>query len=328
LSIHSGLRLLCALLILGTARTTAEGAPPQLTRRESPTTDDLHAVCFVDAAHGWILTHSTGRVWRTTDGGTTWKLGGELEEGYIEWIFFRDRDHGWLCGERGRLCATGDGGGSWQCRSEPGADAALSVVHFWDDEQGFASGMRVRDRSSVLFATEDGGRSWLDRSTTAAGRGMSDALVATGSASVLVGGFGGVWRATDRGADWSSVSVDRGAVVRGLATQPKDTLWAVGHRGLVLVSRDDGASWQRRDAFTDALLRGVVFASEKRGLIFGNRDGGGHTLWYTDDGGDSWAPVPEEFPALHRSAVTRKHIWLVGAGGAIYTLNRSGGEAE
>jgi len=328
LSARFGFVVLCAVPGLCVAQAAAERLPFELTRRVSPTTDDLHAVCFVDAAHGWIATHASGRVLRTTDAGATWESITQLEPGYIEWISFRDADHGWLCGEHGRLCATGDGGRTWRCHDEPGDEAALSVVHFRDDEHGFATGMRIRDRSSVVLVTDDGGRSWRDRSKTVAGRGMTDALVTIDPTTTLVGGFGAVWRTDRDGADWMSVAAPNGAVVRGLAVQPRETVWAVGHHGLALVSKDAGRTWQRRESFTNGLLRGVVFVSENTGLIFGSRDGAGHTLWHTENGGDFWASVPRELPELHRAAVTTERIWLVGAGGAIYTLDRPAGEAD
>jgi len=66
--------------------------------------------------------------------------------------------------------------------------------------------------------------------------------------------------------------------------------WAVGDGGLLLHTRDGGASWDERFIANASALKSVVFAPDGRqGWVLG-ADGG--RLWRTVDGGDSWSEAP------------------------------------
>lgn len=99
---------------------------------------------------------------------------------------------------------------------------------------------------------------------------------------------------------------------------------AVGERGHVLVSRDDGASWIQADVPTRAMLTGVHLHDEALGWAVGHDE----TIVRTRDGGATWELVrsePEaERPLLDvwfRDAV---HGFAVGAYGA-FLVTADGG---
>ena len=66
-----------------------------------------------------------------------------------------------------------------------------------------------------------------------------------------------------------------------------DRLVAVGERGHILVSSDDGATWRQVEAPTRAMLTGVAFADDRVGVAVGHDA----VILRTTDGGESWAMV-------------------------------------
>ncbi len=102
-------------------------------------------------------------------------------------------------------------------------------------------------------------------------------------------------------------------------------LVAVGERGHVLVSDDDGASWRQVLVPTRATLTAVHFADDRRGWAVGHDA----VIIGTTDGGDSWRRVhyapDEERPLLDLWFRDAEHGVAVGAYG-YYLVTEDGGE--
>ena len=62
---------------------------------------------------------------------------------------------------------------------------------------------------------------------------------------------------------------------------------AVGERGVLLQSDDDGATWKGQRTPTTRTLTGVAFNDDKNGIAVGH----GATILRTADGGTTWQPV-------------------------------------
>jgi len=78
--------------------------------------------------------------------------------------------------------------------------------------------------------------------------------------------------------------------------------WAVGDGGLLLRTRDGGASWEQRALPGAPLLVGVSFAPDGRqGWLLGSEGG---LMWRTTDGGDTWTAAPG-LPLLSASSLRR-----------------------
>ena len=70
----------------------------------------LNDVFFVDGTYGWAA--GTG-VWKTTDGGATWRRIPVLAGTTLRRIVFADRNRGWALGHDNRVLRTEDGGETW-----------------------------------------------------------------------------------------------------------------------------------------------------------------------------------------------------------------------
>lgn len=117
---------------------------------------------FLNGRTGFIV--DRGRFLRTTDGGATWNLMGEVSA-YITSFTFVDEERGWAIGVTGAGTAearpaalsTQDGGKTWQNLTLPELepdDAVLRSVFFYDSKNGWIAG------DGCILRTRDGGEHW------------------------------------------------------------------------------------------------------------------------------------------------------------------------
>jgi photosystem II stability/assembly factor-like uncharacterized protein len=111
---------------------------------------------FVDESHGWLI--ETFTVWQTADGGAKWEEVLSIDDPRITGQpgrgFFMNQK-AWICGSKGQLYSTTNGGKTWQIQT---IDDSLncSDVFFVDEQTGWLS----RNSNGQLYRSEDGGRSW------------------------------------------------------------------------------------------------------------------------------------------------------------------------
>jgi photosystem II stability/assembly factor-like uncharacterized protein len=103
----------------------------------------------------------------------------------------------------------------------------------------------------------------------------------------VIGARGGrIFRTTDGGKTWASAATaDAKENVLDIArTHDPQRLWAVGPRGMILRSSDDGATWQDHSLGKDITLNAVTFVDDREGWIVGEFG----TILQTTDGGETW----------------------------------------
>ncbi len=199
----------------------------KIARRTVETDKNLRAVYFVDSMTGWAA-GDAGAVYRTTDGGKSWKplLSGAVAN--INFIYFIDWNHGWMLGESsGRmtdetegeniLLITTNGGRSWTRKSLPN----VTCLYFVDSRSGWAVG-----RNATLLKTTDGGLEWskvesiekligLPIESSSYNFGFSDIHFIDAQQGWLIGNFygrardniGGIFKTSDGGATWKRIPV-------------------------------------------------------------------------------------------------------------------------
>jgi photosystem II stability/assembly factor-like uncharacterized protein len=108
-----------------------------------------------------------------------------------------------------------------------------------------------------------------------------------GPSTGVIGGRGGrIFRTTDGGQSWSPVAAAGVTenVLDFARSRDANRLWAVGPRGMLLRSVDDGATWQDRSLGKDVTLNAVTFVDDQEGWVVGEFG----TILHTVDGGESW----------------------------------------
>jgi photosystem II stability/assembly factor-like uncharacterized protein len=121
--------------------------------------DDLYAASAVGSEHLCVAGYF-GAIYRTTDGGQTFrKLETPTEKSLYD-ISFADEKVGWVVGRRGFIIRTGDGGDSWTEQRTPRQPAQhIFAVSAISPERAWAVG-----EWGGRYETFDGGETWIDRS--------------------------------------------------------------------------------------------------------------------------------------------------------------------
>ena len=292
-------------------------------------TDSLYATAFVDANSGWAV-GAFGTIFRTGDGGKSWRV---QESGTAEHLFgvdFVDGQHGWAVGRLGIVLQTQDGGETWEARN-PGVQHHLFDVHALDAQHVRAVG----DWGSILSSV-DGGRSWqtypLERDVILNAQAWPDARHGW-----IVGENGLILATSDGGASWEEQSSGVLKTLFGVCFRGPRHGWAVGLDGLILHTADGGNTWeiQRGDpevsmleqvgfkeAFDNPSLYAVAVTS-----TYGYAVGDNGAVFFSADGGLTWARKSVPDAANLRwirsvSLVNGTHGLLVGANGMTIRAER------
>jgi len=205
----------------------------------------------------------------------------------------------WLCGEYGQLACSRDGGKSWKA-FDTGTDACLFALALAPDgavwvvgDQGYA-GRVLGDRTSLLdFGTTArlasihvvhgeivvlGGDGnvfrWREGGVTTAATGATKpltSLTVTKHGTWVLTGDGGFVACSPDGSWFTRVRANVDVDLEAVATLADGRVVAVGDRGIVLVSADDGRTWRTLDAKLSAHLWSVERFGG--GALIGGDDG-------------------------------------------------------
>jgi photosystem II stability/assembly factor-like uncharacterized protein len=251
--------------------------------QRSTTTEDLYAVEFLDNDTGWVV-GAFGTIVHTSDGGKTWEKQQGGTENHLYALNFIDEREGWAVGYYGTVIHTMDGGNRWEDRST-GLDVNLNAVSFINRNEGWTGGEfgtilhtttggtawedQTTGRRSIfgihftdaqhglavgllgtMLSTSNGGNNWISEESGTVNTFFD--IVVDRDTAFSVGEKGTVVR-TLMGEDGSclksvSVPVETNQWLAGLCllSREKRSLCAVGSRGTVLYSTDDGFTWINR----------------------------------------------------------------------------------
>lgn len=284
----------------GTVLRTVDGTRWQAMQVPDAGKIDFRDIQAFDADHAVVMGAGPGeasRIYRTEDGGATWRLTttNAVADGFWDAMAFWDKDHGILFGDpvegRFQVYVTVDGGLHWTEVPATGLDAL-------EHEGAFAA-------SGTCL--------------TVAGSG--DAWIATGGAATSR-----VFHSSDRGRTWraSDVPIPAGAPARGafsvafpnpkagiaVGGDYKDTMMA-GVNGAR--SDDGGATWTALQVQPAGYLSvAAPVPGTKGGFVAAGLAGSGVTL----DGGRHWT-VLDRTPVNTVGFADRATGWAVGPKGLL-----------
>ena len=154
------------------------------------------SILFIDENIGWASGYgipSSGmfnsRIIHTSDGGNSWELQYDQQEGGRTWLHFQDELNGWavtnsIVGENdGLILQTSDGGETWMPQNS-GVTKSLFRIFFTDKSNGWVVG-----EDGVVLKTIDGGEQWSQQNNP-----TNDNLFA-----VFARNDGNAWAAGDDG---------------------------------------------------------------------------------------------------------------------------------
>jgi len=259
----------------GTVLRTLDGNNWQVMQVPGAEKLDFRDIHAFDASRAVAMSAGPGeasRVYRTVDGGASWRLqaSNAYPEGFWDAIAFWDGENGLMFGDpvKGsfQLYRTADGGASWQEVKPAGLEALPS-------EGAFAA-------SGTCLVVG----------------GQGDAWIATGG-----GANARVFHTTDRGATWraATVPIPAGAAAKGVFSlgflDTKVGVAAGGdyqQAGLPELNgartEDGGATWSPAPILPSGYMSVVApVPGAPRSLVAGGLAGSG----YSRDGGKSWTAL-------------------------------------
>jgi photosystem II stability/assembly factor-like uncharacterized protein len=193
---------------------------------ESPTTNDLNTLFFIDSLRGYVAGDS-GLILHTSNGGTSWIQQQSNTDRNIIDIFFLNEDLGWgvawsesVLPFATFIINTTDGGENWTVSQFRPENILMYSIYFVDSLRGFTGG-----NPGAIFRTTDGGVSWDSASIAPAPFAYFPILkfnfynelygFACGGAHDIAGV---TWKTTDGGDYWVPIDI---------AYTPPDEIWDI-----------------------------------------------------------------------------------------------------
>lgn len=257
-------------------RTTDAGASWSVVT--SGTTSDLRDVWYASDATV-VAVGAAGTVMRSRDGGATWARLIVPSTDALNGVCFADTAHGTIVGGAGAVLLTHDGGASWVFKRPTGV--VLNAVSFAGANDGWVVG-----ESGAVYGTHDGGFSWYPVQPSLTAQSLRSVWRRTATQTVA-GGLSGVQLTTAATADslqWALGSFGAGVTVNAVQMIDESTGYAVGANGngIVLRTRDGGATWSPQLPGTTVALQDVWFVDALRGWAVGPSG----RIVHTSRGGD------------------------------------------
>ncbi|HQR40598.1 MAG TPA: YCF48-related protein [Blastocatellia bacterium] len=295
------------------------GRPPGVTTGRWVTgpragDQDLLAVDFVDATHGWAvgdIAPSGSAIMFSPDGGHTWRAVTATTE-VLASVCFVTAERGWVAGYAGQIRRTDDGGRTWLTLRSERESEVINSIFFVDSTHGWAAG-----GSGLLLRTVDGGATWLPVSVSPQ-TDLWSVRFATIDRGWIIGEGGLLQTSLDGGATWRPVATGTTKALMGLAVAADGTAVAVGEDGTILRT-DDGVAWVTVASPTEDSLNSV--ATDGAGVF--RAVGSSGTCVTSRDAGRTWTldePASRNTLAAI-SAIDADHAVAVGRHGFTQLLD-------
>lgn len=308
-----------AFILLGTT-VMGQGGWTQLSTSYVGNFKDVYFTSpTVGYAVGELVT--TGTVYKTVNGGTTWTSTGISNSG-LESIWFINSTTGFVVGSGGKIYKTTNSGGQWTAVTSP-TTTGMKKVQFPTSTTGYAAG------GNTMIKSTNGGTSWAASSIPSVGMNTTANGVCFSSASngVVFGSYnffnGWINYTSNGGTTWSITVYTTAAAINDICFLPSSTTgFAVGNSGGIYKTTNGGSGWTLVTSGTVKNINAVYFASSTIGYAVG--DSG--LVLKTINGGTNWTQqqtsvLIQDFQGVHAPSSLVAYI----AGDANNILKTSSG---
>ncbi|HEX2027242.1 MAG TPA: hypothetical protein VHF25_04505 [Nitriliruptorales bacterium] len=273
------------MLVLG----ACGGGQPDTTEPATlPASHHVHALRAAD--DGTLLLGLHGALWRSTDGGSTWRHAGLEGHDAMAIGIGPDADGPILIGGHGMLARADDPTADFTPLSPP--ELGERDVHALAQTPSQPTTAYAFEVTQGLFRTDDGGDSW--QLVAPVGRDFGPGVAAlavhpTDTDTLVIGsGASGLLRSTDGGATFQPVIVV-GTFAVAWFGDDADRLVAATERGIE-TSDDAGQTWQVVTEHGTLPGQLAALAADRQGDIWVVTEKP-RTLQRSSDGGTTWEQI-------------------------------------
>jgi photosystem II stability/assembly factor-like uncharacterized protein len=282
-----------------------------------PSPEPITGIVMFNADSGYVTT-SDGNFIRTSDRGKNWFRSEEISGTRLESLCFLNPKVGWICGHKGLILFTGDGGHVWTNQSWKDTLAVFFDIEMINQDTGIVVGMRPDDTNklaAISLKTTDGGKNW--KLMEPMGMAYNEALFEPASRKLYFMSMGRLNISSDGARKWHSILTIEGSPARTFSIYGSTGIMA-GPKGVCAYSADSGKTWYKNTRGENQHFISSVMVDAKRGYIAG-KDG---VMLATLDGGRNWLPetLPKSFFVMDMIA-TGATVYAVGSGGTIIYKN-------
>jgi photosystem II stability/assembly factor-like uncharacterized protein len=288
---------------------------------------NLKSMYFVNDSTGWVVGNatSTSKILKTTDGGNTWAYQNVGSFGDLDNVYFVNENIGFATGDILPFLKTTDGGITWtSVPIIPGSDfrpSYLSKFYFISDLIGFYT------TSNAIYKTTDSGATWtqvlqnpvnpisnIDFSSVVSNgiavcfAGSVYKTTDTGntwqlvpsftssylygvshtSSDIIVGGEQGLFKSSNSGVSWSSISLSQSTPPNGFisVTFASDSIGFCGGSPYeIFKTTDGGNTWNFQTSFQDIYNPNIQMVNDTLGYILADPNTG--KFYKTTNGGET-----------------------------------------
>lgn len=243
-------------------------------------------------------------------------------------VSFPTENDGWVCGRRGIVAQSVDGGETWS-RQDSGTAYTLAGITFIDERVGWAVG----DAGTILHTT-DGGSTWIAQKSPVK-HYLTDVHFVDDRQGWITTARSSILSTKDGGENWEVqfTETDEDLTLRTITFYDAKNGWAGGEYGYIYRTTDGGATWDKQAGFVRISWETELL--ETGNFIFDMKALAPQTCWAvgqgkyaakTTDGGKTWQEVKlDMIPEDHLLAVATNNAGDVFIGGNGFIVASSDG---
>ncbi len=304
--------LLSCLIVTATVSTQAQG----WNVVNFPVSENINGASFLGEDTAFFVTKN-GKLIRSFDKLKSFDTFNSAPGISLEDVHFLNSDIGFICGSKGTLMKTTDGGYTFEKINITDTIAWFFDVEMFDNKHGLVIGLSLNQKSpftGISFRTADGGKTWTK--TKPIGLGVSE--IGYYNNEIIVQSFGRLNYSTDFGKTWESRQTVSGNPGRSFSFHGKTGI-ICGLKGMIAYTNDGGKIWLPSENKND---QKVYVASQMLNNSEGYIGGLKSTLLKTTDGGRNWSPelMAKSFD-VYDLILVKNRIYAVGSEGGIIWKN-------
>ncbi|MCW9066350.1 MAG: YCF48-related protein, partial [Ignavibacteriaceae bacterium] len=302
-------------------------------------------IFFLDQNYGWLLSSgfvtSTYKVYKTTDGGTSWQSDLLPITRSMYDIYFIDSSKGFVVSGFGDILMTTDSGVSWSYVNSPVVEGLFKIT-FKNPQDGFIVGSagtvlqtsdgginwdyRVvgqythsdisffgQDKGIIVgartFITNNGGNTWVQNYSIGE-NSFSTCNYLDENNCIVLGYSGNIYKSTGNLASWElKVYGDRNTISDMIFLNSM-TGFTVGSEGTILQTFDGGTHWPKQAQLTNEKLTSISFSDNQHGWVVGTNS----VFLKSTSGGIGWLPdsIPDCYDLFSVDFINNDVGWVAG----------------